>query len=100
MRDRESTDLEGAAHFAAADAEPEDPPSPAEYEPPEGHRWYVWHCPICGKQYRGPGGHHVAGDDRATSCFHDGEAQPKLKRTEVVPRFEAILGLYTGRHDL
>lgn len=29
--DKESTDLEGAAHFEQADAEPEPPPAPSEY---------------------------------------------------------------------
>jgi hypothetical protein len=47
-------------------------------------RAYV--CPICGRQYRGPGGHHVAGDDMATSCFHGGVVQPKLKCIVAVPR--------------
>jgi hypothetical protein len=55
-----------------------------------GPRWFVYVCPYCGQQYRGPSGHHVAGDDRATSCFHahEGErgiTQPKLVRVEVEP---------------
>jgi hypothetical protein len=58
-----------------------------------GPRWFVYVCPYCGQQYRGPSGHHVAGDDRATSCFHahEGErgiTQPKLVRARsVLTRF-------------
>lgn len=48
--------------------------------PREVPKLYAWVCPNCGKQYRGPGGHHVAGDDRATSC----KGQPRLERVEVV----------------
>jgi hypothetical protein len=53
-------------------------------------RWFVHVCPYCGKQYRAPGGHYVAGDGHATSCFHrhEGErgvVQPRLVRVEVVP---------------
>lgn len=52
------------------------------------HRWFVYVCPYCAKQYRGPGGHHVAGDGAATSCFHRqpgerGVCQPPLVRVEV-----------------
>ena len=53
-------------------------------------RLYVYVCPYCCQQYRGPGGHHVAGDDCASSCSHRhpgerGVTQPKLVRIEVVP---------------
>lgn len=51
---------------------------------------YAYVCPYCGRQYRGPGAHSVAGDDAATSCLHahEGErgvVQPRLVRIEVVP---------------
>lgn len=51
---------------------------------------YVYVCPYCRRQYRGPGGHHVAGDDAATSCFHArpgerGVTQPRLVRIKVQP---------------
>lgn len=53
-------------------------------------RLYVYVCPYCMKQHRGPGGHHTAGDDCATSCSHAhpgerGVTQPRLIRIEVVP---------------
>lgn len=53
-------------------------------------RWFVYVCPYCGAQYRAPGGHHVAGDDAATNCFHAhpgerGIGQPRLVRVEVQP---------------
>lgn len=51
---------------------------------------YVYVCPYCRRQYRGPRGHHVAGDDAATSCFHRrpgdrGVTQPRLVRVRVEP---------------
>lgn len=51
---------------------------------------YVWVCPYCRRQYAGPRGHHVAGDDLATSCFHArpgerGVSQPRLLRMKVEP---------------
>lgn len=51
---------------------------------------YVYVCPYCRKQYRGPGGHRVGGDDLATSCFHRrpgerGLTQPRLIRVRVEP---------------
>lgn len=54
------------------------------------NRWAVWVCPYCGQQYPGPRGHHVAGDDCATSCFHHhegerGVTQPRLIRVPVDP---------------
>lgn len=54
--------------------------------------YFVWICPVCGQQYRGPSGHRVAGDDRATSCFHEGVSQPKLERVKVarMDRLEAL----------
>lgn len=57
---------------------------------PDQLNWHVYVCPYCGQQYRGPGGHSVAGDDRATSCFHRhpgerGLTQPKLVRVKVGP---------------
>ena len=46
---------------------------------------YVVHlCPICGRQYPGPRGHRVLGDDHATSCFHEEATQPKLEKIRVV----------------
>jgi hypothetical protein len=56
---------------------------------PDLPKLYAYVCPYCGRQYRGPGGHSVAGDDRATSCFHAqpgelGVTQPRLVRIEVV----------------
>lgn len=50
----------------------------------------AWVCAYCMKQYQGPSGHHVGGDDQATSCFHAhpgerGVTQPKLVRIEVAP---------------
>lgn len=46
FRDYESTDLASAAHLAAADSYPADPPDPDEYEPdparkraPDDRRW-------------------------------------------------------------
>jgi hypothetical protein len=51
---------------------------------------HAWVCPYCGRQYPGPRGHHVAGDDSATSCFHRrpgerGLVQPRLVLIEVAP---------------
>lgn len=51
---------------------------------------YVWVCPYCRRQYGGPKGHHMAGDDAATSCFHSrpgerGLVQPRLVRLKVEP---------------
>lgn len=55
----------------------------------EAITWHVWVCPYCGRQYHGPGGHEVAGDSSATSCFHahEGErgvVQPRLVKLSVV----------------
>lgn len=59
---------------------------PEEREP----KLYVHVCPYCMRQHRGPGGHHMAGDDRATRCIHahpgeQGVDQPRLVRIEVQP---------------
>lgn len=44
---------------------------------------FAYVCPYCGRQYRGPGGHHTAGDDLATSCFHGEISQPQLEKIDV-----------------
>lgn len=51
---------------------------------------YVYVCPYCRRQYADPHGHHVVGDDCASSCFHRrpgerGVTQPKLVRIKVEP---------------
>lgn len=53
-------------------------------------QWFVHVCPHCGKQYKGPSGHRMAGDDRATSCHHArpgerGISQPRLVSVRVQP---------------
>lgn len=79
----------------------EDPAFGLSFAPPCEHcdyrfipepepRLFAWVCPHCVKQYTGPHGHRMAGDDCASSCSHAhpgerGVTQPKLVKIEVQP---------------
>jgi hypothetical protein len=67
--------------------------------PREGgaRRYTIWVCPVCGQKYNyQPGLHRMAGDDLATSCFHNERSQPRLVKLEVVPE-SAYLDLLAER---
>lgn len=48
--------------------------------------YFVYRCPTCGEQRRGPGGHRMAGDDMCQGIGPDGELHTsRLERIKVVP---------------
>lgn len=76
--------------FGLSFAPPCDHCGTARIPEPFESKLYVWICPHCMKQYPGPSGHHVLGDDSANGCFHRhpgerGVSQPRLVRVEVQP---------------